>query len=223
MGGAALDLVGIECGGRAPSIAAHVRFQRQLLELAQQSLLATTDLCDERLGGGAVEEQAQARRLTARPACELPGLDRHVRDDEPPSALDRLGNTLGRLGALLLAREQRQRGLRRDRRERRQQISLRVRATPALDPLDDDHPCSQRERHRRERLRDRRGCGGVALEHLDARGPAALFGERAQAGPPFGDRGVVVAVDEVGGAQLGCRRRALRGFVASRGARTRHG
>ena len=47
-------------------------FERQLLELAQQPLLALADLRDERLGGRRVERQPEASALLARPLGRAP-------------------------------------------------------------------------------------------------------------------------------------------------------
>ncbi len=55
-------------------------FQGELLELAQQPLLALTDLRDERLGRLSVERQSDTGCLCAHPLRQLPGLDVHLRD-----------------------------------------------------------------------------------------------------------------------------------------------
>ena len=51
------------------------------------------------------------------------------------------------------------------------------------------------------------GRARVALEQLDAARAALLLGHRAQALAALGDAAVVVAVDEVGGAEAGHRGR----------------
>ena len=88
---------------------------------------------------------------------------------------------------------------------------LHVGLAPALDAFDEDHPAqprglsrARRERHRRERLRDRGGRSRIALEQLDvARAAPLSLRQRAQAGPALGDRAVIVAVNQIGGLQLG--------------------
>ena len=47
------------------------------------------------------------------------------------------------------------------------------------------------------------GRASVALEQLDAADAALLLGHGAQPGPPLGDAAVVVAADEIGGAEGG--------------------
>ena len=87
------------------------------------------------------------RRATgrARAACsrahlaQLPRLDGHLRDDLAAGALDGVVQRRGRLGARLLAREQRERGVGRHLRDRRDELLLDVGLAPALDAFDDDH------------------------------------------------------------------------------------
>ncbi len=55
--------------------------ERQLLELAQQPLLALPHLRDQRLRGRLVERQAEPGRLLARPLGQLPRLDGTLLDD----------------------------------------------------------------------------------------------------------------------------------------------
>ncbi len=114
--------------------------QRELLELAQQPLLALADLRDERLRRGAVERDAHARRLLAHPAGQLPRLDGHLGDDLPPGALDRLVERRWRLGAGLLAREQRERGVGRHLASAGARCFSTSACAPALDAFDEDHP-----------------------------------------------------------------------------------
>src|SRR4051812_19897579 len=77
---------------------------------------------------------------------------------------------------------------------------LDVLLAPALGAVDDDQPPPDRERHRRERpggpLRRR----AVALQHLRA---AVGLGELVQPRAPLPDCAVVVAVDQIGGLELG--------------------
>ena len=64
-----------------------VAFQRELLELAQQPLLALADLGHERLRGGARRARCPCARACARAQlAELPRLDRRLRDDLPARA-----------------------------------------------------------------------------------------------------------------------------------------
>ena len=49
------------------------------------------------------------------------------------------------------------------------------------------------------------GVARLAVEHLDARGVPLPLGQRPQPRAALGDRAVVVAVDQVGGLQLGHR------------------
>ncbi len=202
MRGAAFDVLHADPPGRGVVVG----FQRQLLQLAQQPLLALSDLRDERLGGGGVERQAEARGLLARPLGELPRLDGQLRDDLSAGALDGVVQRGGCLRAGLLAREQRERGVGRHLRDGRGEVLLDVVLAPALDPFDDDHAPPDRERHRGERVGDAGGRGGLAFEQLDARAsPLLAFAERPQPRPPLGDGAVVVAVDQVGGPQVGHR------------------
>ena len=62
VGGDRLDVVEAELGAAAV-------LERELLELAQQALLAVADGGDERLGGGVVDLDAEALRLAAGPSA----------------------------------------------------------------------------------------------------------------------------------------------------------
>ena len=80
---------------------------------------------------------------------------------------------------------------------------------PALDAVGDHEAPAERERHRAERRGDRVRRAGVALEQLDAAGAALALGHRAQPRAALGDAAVVVAVDQVGGAEGGHARASL--------------
>ena len=143
------------------------------------------------------------RALRARPLAELPRLHRRLRDDLPARALDRVVDRRRRLAAVLLAREQRDRRLRRHLRHRGRQVLLDLGLLPALDPVDDDHAAADRERHRAQRQRHAGRGARLAVEHFDAGRVALLLGQRLQPRAALGDGAVVVAVDQVGGLQLG--------------------
>ena len=68
VGGAALDLLDADPLG----LSLGLDFQRELLQLAQQPLLASAHLGDERVRGGGVERDAEARALRARPLAAAP-------------------------------------------------------------------------------------------------------------------------------------------------------
>jgi hypothetical protein len=71
MGGPRLDVRHLD---HAPARARALDFalERQLLELAQQTLLAFTHLGDQRFGGRAVEFQPEPARLLTRPLRQPP-------------------------------------------------------------------------------------------------------------------------------------------------------
>ena len=181
-------------------------FQRELLQLPQQPLLAAPHLGDERVRGGGVERDPHARGLLARPLSQLPRLDRRLGDHLPARVLDRVVDRHGRLRAALLAREQRDRRVGRHLRHCRGEVLLDLPLLPALDAVDDDHAAADRERHRAQRQRHTGGGAGLAVEHFDAGRVPLLLGQRLQPRAPLGDRAVVVAVDQVRGLQL-CHQR----------------
>ena len=102
-GGAGLDdLLGADRRARAV-------LERELLELAQQPLLAVADLRDERLGALAVEVDLQRPGLAFQPLREIPRLDVVLRRDLAADLLDRLVELVRGLVAALLAGEERDR------------------------------------------------------------------------------------------------------------------
>ena len=174
---------------------------RELLDLAQQALLAVADLADERLRRVAVERRAETRRLTLQPLGQLARLHRGLFADVAARGLHRLDERLGRLVAALLAREERDRRVRRDVRQRRHEVLLDVGVAEALDAVDHDDAMAHGERHRRERRGGGLGRGLVTGQDVDAGRAALALAERAQVRPALGDPAVVVAVDEIGGLE----------------------
>ena len=81
------------------------------LELAQQTLLALAHLRHERARGGLVERDVHTRGLLMSPGGQLPGLHLGLLGDLPGGGLDGLVYARGRLGASLLAGEQRDGGV----------------------------------------------------------------------------------------------------------------
>ena len=102
-GGAGLDdLLGADRGARAV-------LERELLELAQQPLLAVADLRDERLRALAVQVDLQRPGLAFQPLRQVPRLDVVLGRDLAADLLDRLVELVRRLVAALLAGEERDR------------------------------------------------------------------------------------------------------------------
>ena len=87
---------------------------------------------------------------------------------------------------------------------------------PALDAVGDHEPPPDRERHRRQRGRDRVGGARVRLEQLDAVLAALRLRHRAQPRAALADAAVVVAVDEVRGLEAGHGRSRLDAATAHR-------
>ena len=171
--------------------------ERELLELAQQPLLAIADVADERAGAVGLELESQLAGARDRPLGQLPGLDAHLRADVAAGREHRGVKAVRRLVATLLAGEERDRRLRGHRAQRRRQhIELLV--LPALDAVDDDEPPAQRQRHRVQRGGGTLGRGLLAFEQLDPFGATDRFGQRTQPGAALGDAPVVVAVDQIG-------------------------
>ena len=123
--------------------------ERELLELAQQPLLAVADVGDQRPGGLLVEVDAQLRGARDEPARELPRLDRRSprrsarRPSRPPCAArpgtlsrpsSRPKNATVSVSASMLLH--------------RGGDGLDVGVLPALDAVGDDEAAAERERHR---------------------------------------------------------------------------
>ena len=157
----------------APSARAGAVLERELLELAQQPLLALADLRDQRLGAGLVELEAELAARAADPARQLPRLDAALLGDlaagrpRPPCAApagtlarpsSRAKNATVGLGVDAL-----QRGGDRPR-PRRPSSARRRRRSRSAGPIANVIA--------RERRGDRVGRARVALEHLDAAGAA---------------------------------------------------
>ena len=164
---------------------------------------AVADLGDERLGPIAIEVQVQPFRLLDQPFREIPGLDIHFGRDLAAGLLDSFDELRRCLVAALFAGEERDRerlgvggveGLR-DR--------LDVGILPAFDAVGDHEPPSHRERHRAQRGGDVLGRALVGFVDLDAGRPGGRLRHRAKLRPALGDAAVVVAVDQVGGAEAG--------------------
>ena len=177
--------------------------ERELLELAEQPLLALADLVDEGLGAGLVELEAVLAGPGLQPARELPRLDAALDGDRAAGGLDRGAQPVGDLVAPLLAAEQRERERLAVHALHRGGDGLDVGVLPALDAVGDHEAAAHGEAHRRERDDHLVGRAQLALEHLDPAGAALGLGELAQLGAALGDAAVVVAEDEVDGLERG--------------------
>ena len=177
--------------------------ERELLELAQQPLLALADLADQGLGAGLVELEAVLAGPGLDPARELPGLDAALHRDRAAGGLDRLAQAVGHLVAALLAAEHRERERLAVHAAHGGGDGLDVGVLPALDAVGDHEAAAHGERHRGEGGDHRVGRAVLALEHLDPAGAALGLRERAQLGAALGDAAVVVAEDQVGGLERG--------------------
>ena len=191
----ALDLVD-------PELRARAELERELLELAQQALLAVADVRDERLRRGAVELEAEPARLLAHPLRQLPGLDGALGADVAAGRLDRRRAARRRLGAALLAGEEGDGRLGRHRpRAPGARCACDLGVLPALDAVDDEEAPPDGEGHRAQRRGDRVRRRRVALEDLDAARARSRSRPARAAARALGDTAVVVAVDEVGGLE----------------------
>src|SRR6185436_21171711 len=94
-----LDLVGTDRGALAV-------FERELLELASEPLLAVAHLGDQRARRIAVEPEAELLALLDHPGRQLLALDVHLRGDLAARLVDRVMELRGRLVAALLAGEE---------------------------------------------------------------------------------------------------------------------
>ena len=141
-GGRLLDLRLAERG--APAV-----LERELLELAEQALLALADLGDERAGGALVELEAELAGARLHPAGQLPRLDAALDRDLPAGALDGGAQPVGDLVAALLAAEQRERERLAVHALHGGGDELDVGVLPALDAVGDHEAAAHREGHRR--------------------------------------------------------------------------
>ena len=66
---------------------ARTELERELLQLAQQPLLALADVGDERLGGVAIQRDAEPLGLAAQPVRQLLGLQVAFECDAAPGLL----------------------------------------------------------------------------------------------------------------------------------------
>ena len=165
--------------------------ERDLLQLAQQPLLAVADLGDQRPGGLVVESipSSAARWPSHRGSSRgLTGLSSAI---GLPAALTALSSAAGTL-------------LRPSSRAKKATVTdsgsipaiavataLDVRLLPALDPVGDHESAAERERHRRQRVGHGLGRAGVALEDLHARRAARGLGHGAQPRAALADAAVV--------------------------------
>ena len=102
----------------------------------------------------------------------------------------------GRDRLALLAGEEGDRGLRGDRFDRGLE-RVEVLVLPALDPVGDDEPPAEDQRHRVQRGGNGIRCRVLALKQLDPLGAALALSDRSQGRAALPDPAVIVAVDEV--------------------------
>ncbi len=213
-----LDLLDADLGARP-------EFERELLQLAQQPLLAVADVRDQRAGG--VGRPASSCSSAARAITHFGsshGLTFSSALTSPPAPRTASSEPLGRLHAAVLAREERDRRVRRDRGERDASSASRSfsfhRSTPST--MMNRRPIANVIAFSAAAI-----ASGVLASPSNSSTPggAALgLGERPQAGAPLGDPTVVVAVDQVGGlerggtsAVYGCIRQPQTACVCCRG------
>ena len=194
-------------GGVLDDVAADPRaraeLERELLELAQQPLLALADEADQRLRSVAVELHVELAGFGLQPAGQVLGLQDVLFRDDAAGLLDRLRQQRRDLEPALVAAEERDRRVGRDRLQRGHEVRLDVGLLEAFGAVDDEEAPADRERHRVERAGDRLGARGVALEALDAVAAGLGLGDGAQGGATLADAAVIVAVDEVCGLEGG--------------------
>ena len=178
--------------------------ERELLQLAQQALLALADVGDERLRRLAVELEARARAARADdPARQLPALTRASSATAPPAALTALTSARRHLrAALLAARRTRPSRLGAERARARARAARRPRPSSARPRRRSRTGVPSRTSSRRAPRPPPRPCR-VALEVPPPRRAALPLGQRPQARAALPDPPVVVAVDEVGGLERG--------------------
>ena len=177
--------------------------ERELLELAQQPLLALADLVDEGLGAGLVELEAVLAGAGLQPARQLPRLDAALYGDRAARGLDGGAQPVGDLVAPLLAGEHRERQRLAVHALHRGGDGLDVGVLPALDAVGDHEAAAHGEAHRCQGDDDLLGRAQLALEHLHPAGSALGLRERAQLGAALGDAAVVVAEHQVDGLERG--------------------
>ena len=192
--GRRLDLLDADRGAGAV-------LERELLELAQQTLLPVADGGDERLGAGAVQRHAQPGRLADDPARQLSRLHGGLDHDLAAGRLDGRRELRRRLGPALLAGEEGDGGVGRHRGQGRDEVRLDLRLLEALGAVDDEESPAHREGHRAQGERDLLRGRRVALEDLDAARAGLALGQRTQATAALGQAAVVVAVEQVGGLE----------------------
>ena len=174
---------------------------RELLDLAQQALLAVADLADERLRRVAVERRRPA--APPRPAAHLGSSRAFIVSsrDVAARAFDSLDQRLGALSrpssraknaTVVSGGESASAGTR---------CFVTSASLRALDAVDHDDAMAHGERHRRERRGGGLGRGLVAGQDVDAGRAALALAERAEVRPALGDPAVVVPVDEIGGLE----------------------
>ena len=186
------------------------QFQRELLELAQQPLLALADLRRPARVAAAMSSSRPMRAACARAHLGRSHCLTVACATIAPGPLDRLVQRRRRLRAALLAREERDGRVRRHRRERRHEAcstsACFQRSTPST-------KITRRPDRRASSppAPPRRPLGWPPRPPAPRRCPAAIaFGQRAQPRAPLGDGAVVVAVDQIRGLELGHRRQSRR-------------
>ena len=163
-----------------PIVRARAVLERELLELAQQALLAVADGATSACAAARSSVDAEPRGLADSPLAAAPAAFSAARrrprrrPPRPPRERRR------RLGAALLAGEERDRRVGRDARQRGARCASTSASFQRSTPSTMTKRRPMRERHRAQRRRDRLGGGGVALEDLDAAG-ARLAPRRARA------------------------------------------
>ena len=189
----------------ARQLGARAELERELLELAQQPLLAVADAGDERAGGAGVELEAELRRpCSATQRGSSFALTAASSATTPPAGLTALPSAAGHLVAPLLAGEEgdgQRLGV--DARQRGDD-RLDLGVLPALDAVGDHEAPAHGEGHRAERAGDRaRACRSRPRRPRRRCAPLSASASAAQLRAALGDAAVVVAVDQVGGLEGG--------------------
>ena len=154
-------------------------------------------MLDQRTRGVAIELNTELGSTLRNPFRKLPRLNSTLGRDIAARRAHQIVQARRRLELPVLAREEGDRRLGRDRHhgglEPRQLPIL-----PSLRAVHDDEPVPDRERHRAEGRDDSLGRRSLALEHLYSLGPSGLLRQDPKSSPALGDPAVVIAVDQVG-------------------------
>ena len=186
--------------------------ERELLELAQQALLAVADLGDQRACAPACRARARAPRARLdQPARQLPRLDVALGGDLAAGRLDRLARApAGALARPSSRAKNATVSVSRSMPAMRGGDRLDVGLLPALDAVGDhEAPAHARTSSRDSAPRPRPACTASPSKTSTPAGAARRLGHRAQARAALGDAAVVVAVDQVGGLEASARRPSL--------------